>query len=63
MKLYVWRPNGHGAYSYFVIAESEEQALKFVEKHMEEDKPWGWGTDYYYLEVFDSGTVVEHEND
>ena len=31
MKLYAWQPNGHGEQSFFVLAETEEQARAAVE--------------------------------
>lgn len=67
MKLYVWQPNGHGQYSFFVAAESEELARAAVDK-MVAQKPnayeyQGWGTEYYTLTVADAGEVVTNEND
>lgn len=31
MKLFAWQPNGHGEQSFFVMAETEEQAKTAVE--------------------------------
>jgi hypothetical protein len=71
MKLYVWTPDGHGQLSFFVMAESEEQAKAAVDRQVERvrrdrrsDYPVsGWGTKYYTLGVYEAGEVVEHAND
>ncbi len=67
--LYAWQPKGHGQYSFFVAAESEEEARKAVEKHMEEDEYIGsyeidgWQTDYYELTVLPVGVATSNAND
>lgn len=38
MKLYAWQPKGHGEESFFVMAENEEDARKFVEDKIQK----GW---------------------
>lgn len=71
MKLYVWTAKTHGPMSFFVMAESEEQAKEYVDKYIatisQEDGYTeyyydGWGTDYYVLTVYEQGQVVDHEN-
>ena len=75
IKLYVWVPNGHGEYSFFVMAASEKEAKDSIENYISEHKDkndghylsdysiGGWGTDYYTLEIFSIGEVVTHPND
>lgn len=74
MKLFVWTPDSHGQLSFFVMAENEQQARAAVDAHVEmvrhdrsdyigRNPVDGWGTDYYTLDVYDIGEVVEHEND
>lgn len=66
-KLYAWQPQGHGEYSFFVMAESEQQAKEAIDKylidenigHCEQDR---WGTDYYELTVVDPLQVIINEN-
>ena len=41
MKLYAWRPKGHGEASFFVMAENEDEARKYVEAEIAK----GW---YYH---------------
>ena len=67
--LYAWQPQGHGEYSFYVAATSEKEAIKAVEKHMEENEHIGdyeingWGTDYYELTVLPIGAAISNEND
>lgn len=70
MNLYLWRPKGHGEFSFGVVAESEEEARFLVEQEIARLRSGGmryetdgWGTDYYVLEVFPPGAVFSHEND
>ena len=77
MKLYAWQPQGHGEVSFFVIAESELQAIECVNAEIARRKslPWlsdghfldydfdGWGTDYYTLTVAEVGQVITNAND
>ena len=67
MKLYAWRPDGHGQLSFFVMAESEQAARAAVEAAVERIRGDGrrydvdgWGTDYYELSVYAAGEVAEH---
>jgi len=95
-KLYIWRPDGHGSYTFSVVAENKQAAFGAVDAFVKEkygvfypDFPgkrarvgqadiitlpggerWdykyeanGWNTEYYKLEVYDIGKVVEHENE
>ena len=34
LKLYAFKPKGHGEYSFFVMAENEEQAREYVNIHI-----------------------------
>jgi hypothetical protein len=67
--LYAWQPKGHGQYSFFVAATSEEEARIAVEKHMAEDEyiddyeTEGWGTDYYELTILPVGVATSNAND
>ena len=74
INLYVWRPDGHGEYSFIVAEESKEKAVAAVEKYIKDHlnkndghclgnyEVTGWGTDYYELEIFSVGEVVTHDN-
>lgn len=66
-KLYAFQPKGHGALSFFTIAENEEQARAAVSKYIEDNQykyaAKGWGsTDYYTMTVAEQGEVVENDN-
>ena len=68
MKLYVWRPDGHGQKTFMVVAASEDEGRQAVTAYIKEnyDSDYGsdgWGTDYYMLEVFEPGQVAENDND
>jgi hypothetical protein len=75
MKLYAWQPKGHGEYSFFVCAESEQEAKNAVDAHIkkhlnQQDNEYigdyeigGWGTDYYRLTVVRPLSVVTNSND
>ena len=76
-KLYAFRPRGHGEESFYVMANSEEEARANIEKKIQklqfedESSPFyhsdywfaGWGTEYYYMEIYEVGEVAMHEND
>lgn len=66
MKLYTFRPQGHGQYTFSVIAESEDAARNAVSDHVNKNhfeyEADGWNTDYYKMEVYDSGKVSENDN-
>lgn len=64
-KLYAWQPQGHGEYSFFVVAHSEEEARKAVGAAViGEPKQYcnGWGTDYHKLSIADIGEVILNDN-
>ena len=67
MKLYAFQPKGHGQLSFFVMAETKEQAIEQVGKHIAEDgydyNASRWGTDYYECTEVGPGVVIENEND
>lgn len=77
MKLYAWKPNGHGQISFFVMAESKEKAQEavdaYIKKHLDQDDNDeflydyhvdGWGDDSRYnLEVKEAGQVAINYND
>lgn len=77
LKLYGWQPNGHGELSWFVVAETEEQARAAVgaeiarREALQFDDPnriskydsSGWNTDYYTLTVSEPGEVQSNVND
>jgi predicted small metal-binding protein len=70
-KLYAFKPSGHGEYSFFVVANSETEAIEAVTKHIEQNHTTngtlnyeanGWGTDYYKMTVVEQGQVLENDN-
>lgn len=75
VRLFAWQPQGHGEYSFFVAAHSEEDARACVERYIAEHlskDDWarlteystdGWGTDYYELTVLEVGQVISNSND
>lgn len=68
MRLYVWRPDGHGPLSFFVMAEDEATARAAVDARVKALLKRhgyyvsGWGTSDYELTVYEAGEVVEHAN-
>jgi len=65
MKLYAWKPAEEGwNMCFFVIANSEKEALELVEKKidalpdMDKFSCSGFGTGAYILTVADPGVVV-----
>lgn len=76
-KLYAWQPVGHGELSFFVVADSQEEAEGIVNAEMKrrmslewfdddylsEYEITGWGTNYYTLTVAEKGTVITNSND
>lgn len=74
MKLYAWQTDGgHGPLSFFVMAESEEQAAGFVRTHIEREsaadasyashmRHYDWPR-CHELKVYEAGQVVENSND
>lgn len=70
MKLFAFQPNGYGQYSFFVMAENEQEASCAVEQYIKEtfdstcSLPYaGFGTDSYKLSVLDRGKVIANAND
>jgi len=70
MKLYAFQPNGYGQYSFFVMAENEDEARQAVERYIEEtfdstcSLPYaGFGTESYKLTVLNRGEVIVNAND
>jgi hypothetical protein len=70
MKLYAFQPKGHGELSFFVMAESEDEAKQAVESYIKSEEAKGrildydqWGTDYYMMTVLEAGEVIENDND
>lgn len=66
-KLYAWQPQEHGAYSFFVMADSEQQAREAVDKYLIDENvgdylQGGWGTDYYELTVVEPLQVIVNDN-
>lgn len=73
MKLFRFYPDGHGPLSYFVNAETQEEAHAIVTAHINKCYPpkngvhvyeaKEWGTDYWLLEECEIGQVLENSND
>ena len=71
MKLYAFRPKGHGELSFFVNADNESEARNLIDKWIEKwdnrellpHETSGWGTDYYELETHELRQVVVNSND
>ena len=72
MKLYILRPDGHGQFTFMVVAESQEDATAAFTKHIRENytrngkveyEARGWDSDYYKIEVYEPGQVAENYND
>lgn len=74
MKLFAWKPQGHGEYSFFVCAKDEVSAIdavdKYIKDHLGKDdghyltdyEVQGWKTDYYELTEVNAGVVVTNDN-
>ena len=77
MKLFAWRPHGHGPLSWFVMAATFEEAESCVLEEIKRLKSlpdWdynritdyecdGWGTDSYEITVAERGVVLYNAND
>jgi hypothetical protein len=77
LRLYAWRPNGHGELSWFVVAETEAEAKDAVDREIARRLalPWddpahigvceveGWGSEYYTLTVAKRGHPVDNSNE
>jgi hypothetical protein len=65
MKLYYFNPNDYGI-EYFVMADSEENAIKSLNKHLISNGGGSrkWGDPYfkgYTIDVYEPGQVIESE--
>lgn len=77
MNLYAWQPKGHGELSFFVMAETLDDAIRFVKTEIDRRKNLEYfeddfiteyefgrfGTDYYDLTVVGVGVVLINNND
>ena len=72
LKLYAFRPDGHGEYSFYVMARSEEDARAAIEKwrtdnNLEKDcsEMEGYYEDdgYYEMVVLGEGEVITNDNE
>ena len=73
MKLYAYQPKGHGEYSFFVMAETEQDAFRYIQVYIDkfcrdEDgslsyESQSWGTDYYEVTSGIEGFVITNLND
>lgn len=77
MQLFAWQPNGFGSLSWFVMAESEEEARKAVEAEIDrriklprrdrmflyESDRRDWREGQYTLTVLSPGQVIDNAND
>jgi hypothetical protein len=72
MKLFAYQPKGFGPASFFVMAESEDEAKASVEEfvrvqsqqdNVNDFSAEGFGTDYYKLTVLERGQVIMNDND
>ena len=65
--LYVWKPNGHGPKSFFVMAKSTEEALNSVITYINEmDDDYSYPRDFpvgYEIETYSMGAVACNDND
>ena len=67
MKLYAWYPEGHGSWSFFVMEETKEDAVKAIKQFIKDSKE----SNYFYeswphkyeLEVCVKGEVAINNND
>lgn len=66
LKLYGFYPNGHGQYSFFTMARSEEEAFQRIDAEIKDYDSYyvhGWGTDYYTVEVVEQAGILTNNND
>lgn len=69
MKLFAFRPDGHGQQSFFVVAKDELEARERVTQHIIKHygagfgyDVEGWGTDYYSMTEHEITEVIENDN-
>ena len=65
-KLYAWQPEGHGPLSFFVAADSKQEAEESVRRYLFENKTdnydrGGWPLNFE-LSVVEKGIVVANDN-
>ena len=64
MKLYVWRPEGFGQDTFFVVEESREQAKDRIQKEIVDNpnysEPWDWSR--YESEEYEVGEITSNVN-
>lgn len=71
MKLYAFRPKGHGEKSFYIMAINLKIAKEKVEKYCNEMKmdkeSYGYDyfidNDYYYFETYEENEIAENNND
>lgn len=68
MKLYAFQPNNWGPFSFFVMADSQVEAVKAIfnyikENKIKEDNYAGLLSDDYEVKVLDKGEVVTNANE
>ena len=72
MRLYVWRPIGHGQFTFVTVSKSLEDATAAITKHIHENyirngrveyEAYGWDSDHYEIEVYEPGQVAENDNE
>lgn len=71
MKLYAFYPDGHGPFSFFVMAETEEEAIAAIEEERKKHDDYnssGFGSintsdPYYIKKVVGKNVVMWNSND
>lgn len=67
MKLFSFKPDCFGPYSFFVMAQSKKAAMQAVNKYIKKEKLdeydiEGWNTDDYIVTVLDENEVITNNN-
>lgn len=75
MKMYCFRPSGHGQQTFFTIARSEGEAHQVVSKYIDHELASdeelsltdfdveGWATADYSVEVYNAFQVARNDNE
>lgn len=73
MKLFAFQPNGHGEYSFFIMAENIEIAQNKVDllctQEREKRNGYGYeyayykGNNYYTIREYDENEIAINDND
>ena len=71
MKLYIFRPKGHGEHTFIVMADNEFQARELVMTEIKNDTDGYYmnsqlellNSDYYKVEVYDVYQVATNDNE